>query len=117
MGLRTDVENLSKEALEYIKRSVDGCKLRLVEHLSLLLGGLICGFVLLLLLFFALLALLAAVLLTLVPIMGAPLAILLVALLLVAVAVVVYLLRERLFVNAFVRHFVRIFFNDDDATE
>ena len=112
MGLGADIENLSKDALEYVKRSMDGCKLRLVENLSLLLGDVICMFVLSMLLFVAYLALLVALVLCLLPLLGLPLAIVAVAALLLLTAWAVYLMRERLFVDLMVRRFVKIFFDE-----
>ena len=117
MGFRADIGNISKDALEYLKRSMDGCKLRLVENLSLLLGDVICGFVLFMLLFVAYLALMVAIVILLLPLIGLPLSIVAVALVLLLTAMIVYMLRERLFVDGIVRHLSRIFFEkstDDD---
>ena len=117
MGFRADIENISKDALEYLKRSMEGCKLRMVENLSLLLGDVICGFVLFMLLFVAYLALMVAIAILLFPLIGVPLSIVVVALLMLFTAMVVYMLRERLFVDGIVRHLSRIFFEkstDDD---
>ena len=119
MGFRADIGNISKDALEYLKRSMDGYKLRLVESLSLLMGGLVFGFVLFMLLFVAYLALMAAIVILLLPLIGLPLSVIAVAVLSSLTAWVVYLLRERLFVDGFVRRFARIVFGkeDDDASE
>ena len=117
MGLGADIENLSKDALEYVKRSMDGCKLRLVENLSLLLGDVICVFVLSMLLFVAYLALLVAAVIWLLPLLGLPLAIVTVAALLLLTAWIVYALRERLFVDRMVRRFAKIFFEEGDGDE
>lgn len=114
MSLRADIGNLSKDALEYLKRSVTGFKLHLVEHLSLLFGDIVCGFVLFLLLFVAYIALLVAVAIFLFPLLGVPLSIIVVALLLVVTAIVVFMFRERLFVDGLVRHFAKIFFEEGD---
>ncbi len=117
MGFRADIGNISKDALEFLKRSVDGCKLRIVENLSLLLGDVICGFVLFMLLFVAYLALMVAIVILLLPHIGLPLSIVVAALLMLLTAMIVYMLRERLFVDGIVRHLSRIFFEkstDDD---
>ena len=117
MGFRADIGNISKDALEFLKMSVDGCKLRIVENLSLLLGDVICGFVLFMLLFVAYLALMVAIVFLLLPHIGLPLSIVVVALLMLLTAMIVYMLRERLFVDGIVRHLSRIFFEkstDDD---
>ena len=113
MGLGADIENISKDALEYFKRSVDGCKLRLVECLSLLMGDVVCFFVLSMLLFVAFLALMTAVAIVLLPLIGLPLAIVAVAVLLLLTALVGYAFRERLFVDRMVRRFARMFFEED----
>jgi membrane protein implicated in regulation of membrane protease activity len=110
MGFRADIGNISKDALEFLKRSVDGCKLRIVENLSLLLGDVICGFVLFMLLFVAYLALMVAIMILLLPLIGLPLSIVVVALLLLLTAMIVYMLRERLFVDGIVRHLSKMFF-------
>ena len=117
MGLGADIENLSKDALEYVKRSMDGCKLRLVENLSLLFGDVICVFVLSMLLFVAYLALLVAAVIWLLPLFGLPLAIVAVAALLLLTAWVVYALREHLFVDRMVRRFAKIFFEEGNGDE
>ena len=117
MGIRADIGNISKDALEFIKRSVDGCKLRLVENLSLLLGDVICGFVLFMLLFVAYMALMVAIVILLLPHIGLPLSIVVVALLLLLTAMIVYMLRERLFIDGIVRHLSRMFFEKSGDDE
>ena len=117
MGFRADIENISKDALEYLKKSIDGCRLRLVESLSLLFGDVICIFVLSMLLFVAYLALMVAVVILLLPLIGLPLSIIAVALFSLLTAFIVYLLKERLFVDRMVQHFVRIFFAEDGEDE
>ena len=117
MGFRADIGNISKDALEFLKRSVDGCKLRIVENLSLLLGDVICGFVLFMLLFVAYLALMVAIVILLLPLIGLPLSIVVVALLLLLTAMIVYMLRERLFVDGIVRHLSRMFFESNGKDE
>ena len=55
MSIKENVESLFGDAYEYLKRSIDGYKLLLVENLSLMLGDMLCGivvFVLLLVAFF-----------------------------------------------------------------
>lgn len=117
MGFRADIGNISKDALEYLKRSMDGCKLRLVENLSLLLGDVICGFVLFMLLFVAYLALMVAIVILLLPLIGLPLSIVAVALVLLLTAMIVYMLRERLFIDGIVRHLSRMFFEKSGDDE
>ena len=117
MGLGADIEKISKDALEYIKSGMDGCKLRLVENLSLLFGDVLCAFVLSMLRFVAYLALLVAVVIWLLPLLGLPLAIVAVAAVLLLTAWVVYMLRERLFVDRMVRRFVKIFFEEKRGDE
>ena len=111
MGFRADIGNISKDALEFLKRSMDGCRLRLVEKLSLLLGDVICGFVLFMLLFVAYLALMVAIVMLLLPLIGLPLSIVVVAIWLLLTALIVYMLRERLFIDGIVRHLSRMFFD------
>lgn len=117
MGFRADIGNISKDALEYLKRSMDGCKLRLVENLSLLLGDVICGFVLFMLLFVAYLALMVAIVILLLPLIGLPLSIVAVALVLLLTAMIIYMLRERLFIDGIVRHLSRMFFEKSGDDE
>lgn len=113
MGLGADIENMSKDALEYLKRSVDGCKLRLIESLSMLIGDIICVFALSMLFFVAFLASVVGVVILLLPLIGFPLSILAAALLLLLMAFMVYVFRERLFVNGMVKHLVKIFFGEE----
>ena len=117
MGFRADIGNISKDALEFLRRSMDGYKLRLVEDLSLLMGGLVCGFVLFQLLFVACLLLLALLVFSMIPFVGLPLALLAAALLLMFAAFLLFVFRERIFVDGFVRHFAKMFFGkeNDDA--
>lgn len=117
MGLRSNLDEMSKDALEFLRRSMDGCKLRLVENLSLLMGGLVCGFVLFQLLFVAYLALMVAIVILLLPHIGLPLSIVVAALLMLLTAMIVYMLRERLFVDGIVRHLSRIFFEKSTDDE
>ncbi|MBO7271264.1 MAG: hypothetical protein J6U89_00125 [Bacteroidaceae bacterium] len=117
MGFRADIGNISKDALEYVKRSMDGCKLHLIENLSLLLGDVICGFVLFMLLFVAYLSLMVAIVFLLLPHIGLPLSIVVVALLLLLTAMIVYMLRERLFIDGIVRHLSRMFFEKNGNDE
>ena len=117
MGFGADIENISKDALEYLKRSMDGCKLRLMENLSLLLGDVVCMFVLSMLLFVAYLALLVAIVICLLPLIGLPLAIVAFAALLLLTAWVVYLMRERLFIDRMVRRFAKVFFEEKNGNE
>ena len=117
MGFRADIGNISKDALEFLRRSVDGCKLRIVENLSLLLGDVICGFVLFMLLFVAYMALMVAIVILLLPLIGLPLSIVVVALLLLLTAMIIYMLRERLFVDGIVRHLSRMFFEKSGDDE
>ena len=117
MGFRADIGNISKDALEYLKRSMDGCKLCIVEKLSLLLGDVICGFVLFMLLFVAYLAMMIAIIVLLLPLIGLPLSIVVVALLLLLTAIIVYMLRERLFIDGIVRHLSRMFFEKSGDDE
>ena len=117
MGFRADIENISKDALEYLKRSMDGCKLRMVENLSLLLGDVICGFVLSMLLLVAYLALITVVAILLIPLIGLPLSIVAVAVLLLLTAWVIYMLRERLFADRLVKHFAKMFFEEKGGDE
>ena len=117
MGFRAEVEKISKAALDYLKRNVDGCKLHLVECLSLLFGDVICTFVLSMFLFVAYLALMVTVAILLMPLIGLPLSIVVIAVLLLLTAWVVYVLRERLFVDRMVRHFVNILFEKKSGDE
>ena len=70
MSTGAGIGEISKDALEYLKRSVDGCKLRLIEGLSLLMGDIVCGFALSVLLLVALFMLIAAMVVVLVPLIG-----------------------------------------------
>ncbi len=114
MGLGADIENISKDALEYLKRSVDGCKLSLIENLSMLIGDIICVFALSMLFFVVFLAAVAGVVILLIPLIGFPLSILAAASLLLLMALLVYVFRERLFVNGVVKYLVKMFFGEEN---
>ena len=114
MGLRSNLDEMSKDALEFLRRSMDGCKLRLVENLSLLMGGLVCGFVLFQLLLVACLLLLAVLVFSMIPFVGVPLALLAAALLLMFAAFLLFVFRERIFVDGFVRLFAKMIFGKED---
>ena len=117
MGFKAGIEEISKAALEYLKRNVDGCKLHLVECLSLLFGDVLCVFVLSMFLFVAYLTLMVLVAILLTPLIGLPLSIVAIVVLLLLTAWVVYLLRERLFVDKMVGRFVNIFFKESNVDE
>lgn len=117
MSTGAGIGEISKDALEYLKRSADGCKLRLIEGLSLLMGDIICCFVLSALLIVAFLVLLAAMVVVLVPLIGVPLSLVVAVLLLFAVALLVYLLRGPLFTDRVVRHFITMFFGKERKNE
>ena len=117
MSTGANIGEISKEALEYLKRSAEGCKLRLIEGLSLLMGDIICCFVLSALLVVAFLVLLAAMVVVLVPLIGVPLSMVVAALMLLAVALLVYLLRGPLFTDRMVRRFVTLFFSKERRNE
>lgn len=114
MGLKSNLDEMSKDALEFLRRSMDVCKLRLVENLSLLMGGLVCGFVLFQLLLVACLSLLAVLVFSMIPFVGVPLALLAAALLLMFAAFLLFLFRERIFVDSFVRLFAKMIFGKED---
>lgn len=115
MGLGADIENMSKDALEYLKRSVDGCKLCLIENLSVLIGDVICLFTLSMLFFVLFLASVTVFVILLIPFIGFPLSILAAALLLLLMALLVYVFREQLFANGVVKYLVKIFFEEKNG--
>ena len=117
MGIGKEVENLSNDAQEYVKRSIDGIKLHLVENLSLLLGDMLCGFVVFMLLFMALLLLLGALVVVALPYVGFCPAVLLASMLLLVAAVVVYRLRVWLFVDRLVARLAGLFFREEAGDE
>lgn len=110
MGIKENFENLSKDACEYVKRSIDGYKLLLVENLSLMLGDALCGFVVSVLLFLALSLVLAALVILLEAYTGIVCALLVAAAIVLLLALLLYGLRVRLFVNGVVRHLCRLLF-------
>lgn len=117
MSIKENLEGLSKDFCEFVMRSIDCCKLSLVERLSLLLGNMICRFVVSMLLSVAYFLALAAIVVWLAPFVGWPLSLLSAAVMLVVAAIVVYCLRVRLFVNGAVKWLCRLFFDnaEDDG--
>lgn len=114
MALGENLDNLSKDIKEYIKRSVAGYKLRLIDILSHIAGDLLCSFVLWALLLMVLLFLLVAAVVALAPIVGLLQALLLAAMLLAILAIMIYLCRTSLFTDRVVRRLVRLFFEEDE---
>ncbi len=110
MALGENIDNLSKDIQEYIRRSIDGYRLHLIENLSALLGDILCGLALSMLLFILLLFLLAAMVVAVAPHTGLLVALLLAAAVLAALATIVYLCRTALFVNRMVARLARLFF-------
>lgn len=113
MGIVEIIEKLCDDAREYTERSIDNQKLSLIENVSLLLGDIACGvvvFMLLFVIFILLLIILAAVL---VPLAGLLPALLVLAFVTATVALVVYKMRDRLFVNHFVKRLCGIMFKKD----
>lgn len=117
MGIGENIENISRDSQEFVKRSIDSIKLHFVENLSLLLGDLICGFIVFVLLFAGFLLLLGGLVVMASPFIGPVPAMLLAILLLLVVALCVYMCRTRLFVDRLVARLVEMLFqekvNDD----
>lgn len=114
MALGENIDALSKDLKEYVRKSADGCKLRLIDNLSHLAGGFMCGCILCVLLFGILLILLSAMVLFAAPAIGLLPALFLAVVLLAIVAIIVYLCRTSLFTDRVVRVLVRLFFEEDD---
>lgn len=107
-------EKFCDDAREYAKRSIDNQKLSLIENVSILLGDIACGvvvFMLLFVVFLLLLIIMAAVLLPLIGLLPALFAVVCVT---AIVALVVYKMRDSLFVNHFVRRLCGMMFKKDD---
>ena len=117
MSIRENFKTLCDDADEYVKRSIDGYKLSLVESLSLLFGDIACGFVLFMLLFLAFVFLLVVMVALLAPVTGLAVALSLAVALLVLVALLVYLFKIRLFVNGAVKRICRIIFAEENEKE
>ena len=105
MELKEDFESLAKDVQEYLKRSLDNTKLTLVEELSLMIGNALAT----MMLFVALLFILAAMVALLSEVVGFVLAMLIAGAVVVILALLVYLLRSRLFIDGIVGHLCRIF--------
>jgi hypothetical protein len=117
MGLETSFENLSKDSKEYVRRSIDSCKLQLVEKLSLLCGEMICGFVVSMLLFTVLLFVLALVVMSLTVYIGFTLSVLVIVVPLSLLALLVYIYRIPLFVDRMVSRLMALFYDNGDSYE
>ena len=109
MGVIEDIDNLSKDAQEYLKRRVEGVKMGVVEELSVMMGNAFASLVLFLFLFEALLFILIAVVVVLSRVVDVVVAMLIAGVLLVVLAAVIYFLRERIFTDGIVRHLCRLF--------
>ena len=107
MGVTEEFRNLSKDAQEYLRRSIDDVKITVVEELSVIVGDLIALLVLLLILFVAFLFILVGVVAVLAFAIGFLPSMLVAAGVLIVVAVVLYSLRTRIFTDTIVRHLCR----------
>ena len=117
MGIGENFGNLSKDAKEYVKRSIEGYRLQLVENLSLLLGDMACGLVVFMLLLVALIFFLVLLVVLLTPFIGLLASLSVALFMLVVVALLVYLMRVPLFVDSMVRRFMAMFYNGDEDDE
>ncbi len=117
MSIRENFETLYNDADEYVKRSIDGYKLSVIDAVSLLYGDVACGFVIFMLLFLAFIFMLVVMVALLVPVTGFAVALSFAVLLLVFMALLVYLLKKRLFVNRAVRRFCRIMFAKENEKD
>lgn len=113
MGIGTGLGNLSKDAGEYVKRSIDNCKLQTVEQLSLLIGDMVCGFVVSMLLFIAFLFILSLVTMVLATYIGYLLSVTAVVVLILLLALLAYVFRVPLFVNGVVSRLMALFYGKE----
>ena len=100
MGIGEDFENLSKDAQEYVKRSIESYRLQLVESMSLLFGDMVCGFVF-----------------VLAPFIGLPASLFAAFFFLASLALLLYAMRVPLFVNGMVKRFMAMFYRRVEEDE
>lgn len=118
MGLGRKIENLSSDAQEYLKRSLDDYKMGVVEEVSLMAGGFLAATALFLILFAAFLFMLIAVVALLANVIGFAGAMLVAGGVLAVAAAVLYCMRTQIFVNSAVRHLSRLFaLRKEDSNE
>lgn len=117
MEIGKNLQDISNDAREYIKRSIDGYRLQFAENMSTLMGEVACRSVMFMLLFIAFLFMLVALVLVLALYIGHVLASLVAALFLTAVSILLYLFRERLFTDWFVKRIMKTFFEDCEEKE
>ncbi len=108
MGVTDNFHNLSKDAQEYLKRSIDDVKMTVVEELSVMVGDIIASLALLLILFVAFLFILVGAVVALALVIGFVPSMAVAGFVLAVLAFVVYSQRARIFTNAIVRHLCRI---------
>lgn len=108
MGLGNRIENLSSDAQEYLKRSLDDYKLGAIEEVSLMAGGFLAATALFLILFAAFLFMLIAGVALLANVIGFAGAMFVAGGLLAVAAAVIYCMRTRIFVNSVVTHLSRL---------
>lgn len=114
MGIIGNFEKLYNDAREYAERGINGYKLSFIEDVSLLLGDIACGVVVFMLLFVVFLLLLVVLAVSLIPFVGILFSLLAVALVTAGVALLVYKMRNRLFVDHFVRRLCGMLFKKDE---
>ena len=108
MGVTDNFQNLSKDAQEYLKRSIDDVKMTVVEELSVMVGDIIASLALFLILFVAFLFILVGAVVALALVIGFVPSMAVAGFVLAVLAFVVYSQRARIFTNAIVRHLCRI---------
>lgn len=107
------LDNITRSFKEFADLKSDAVKLMLVENISLLSSDMLSGVVVFIILTAAFFIALVAVIILLAHYIGFLYGTLVVCTILIFTALIVYLLRRRLFANIFVPRFSKMFFSDE----
>ncbi len=115
MSVKQNFDRLSREVQETLNIEMDGIKLSLVESLSLFFADILSWLLVAVFSLLSLLGFLAAAVVAIAAVMGYALSFVVVAFLLLSVALLLYMLRGRLFTDMAVARFCRMFFRDKEG--
>ncbi len=106
--MKEDIENLSEDVQEYLGRRVDNLKMRVVEELSVMMGDMLALMVIFFMLFAAFLFILVGAVAAIAQVLGFVPAMMIAGAAIAITALVVYLMRTRIFIDTLVKHLCRL---------
>lgn len=118
-GMKSDFEELCKDAQECINRGKENLKMTFIEEMSLMIGNALASMILVLILFVAFMCILAAAVSLLARYAGFAAAMAIAGIAVAILAAVIHSMRERLFIDGIVKHLCRLLMlrREDDEKE